>query len=200
MVKYPTEPYIGQEAKAPVCYLIDDEQWAVHRLRSLLGQLAPDWSVTGFTSCHLLLDAMVLNPPAILFLDIEMPSMTGIELLREIHARGVQPISVFVTGFEDYAIKAIKEQAFDYLLKPIDPEEFKLTISRIRGRLSTPSLSDRIEQVEELTPAERRILQWLAMGLTSKEVALKLGLSHHTINSHRNHILKKFVSTLSLLG
>jgi two-component system LytT family response regulator len=102
------------------CLIIDDEQAAVNRLKSLIGQVAPSWNIYGFVSCRELIRFAAQNHASVLFLDVEMPAMTGFELLDKLHSERLNPIPVFVTGFEHYAIKAIKEKAFDYILKPVD--------------------------------------------------------------------------------
>jgi two-component system, LytTR family, response regulator len=69
--------------------------------------------------------------PDIVFLDIEMPRMSGFEMLHKLHQKDFSLI--FTTAYDQYAIKAIKYAAFDYLLKPIDIEELKLAVSKIKN-------------------------------------------------------------------
>jgi two-component system LytT family response regulator len=73
--------------------------------------------------------------PAIVFLDIEMPRMNGFEMLHELKEKNFHLI--FTTAYDQYAIKAIKYAAFDYLLKPIDIEELKLSIEKIASTAPT---------------------------------------------------------------
>ena len=117
-----------------------------------------------------------------------MPAMTGFELLDQLHSERLNPIPVFVTGYEHYAIKAIKEKAFDYILKPVDIEELKLTISKIKASLIKSAIAEKIELLDQLTITEKKVLNLLTTGMTSKEVAEEMNLSFHTINSHRNHM------------
>jgi two-component system LytT family response regulator len=69
------------------------------------------------------------HKPGIVFLDIEMPRMSGFDMLKEIKEKNFHVI--FTTAYDQYAIKAIKYAAFDYLLKPIDIEELKLTVAKV---------------------------------------------------------------------
>ena len=71
-----------------------------------------------------------LHHPHIVFLDIEMPRMDGFDMLRSIENKNFQ--IVFTTAYDQYAIRAVKFAAFDYLLKPVDIEELRACIARIR--------------------------------------------------------------------
>ncbi|EKE87045.1 LytR/AlgR family response regulator transcription factor [Idiomarina xiamenensis] len=75
--------------------------------------------------------------PQLVFLDIQMPGMNGFELLREIKRSGISmPMVVFVTAYDQYAIKAFEVRALDYLLKPVDDERLQQAISRICASVS----------------------------------------------------------------
>ena len=68
--------------------------------------------------------------PDVVFLDIQMPQVTGIELLGMLDP-DTMPNVVFVTAYDQYALQAFEENAFDYLLKPVDPERLKKTLQRL---------------------------------------------------------------------
>lgn len=76
--------------------------------------------------------SIMKSPPDLIFLDIHMPGKDGFELIREMERMRIQSKVVFVTAYNSYAIKAIKVNAFDYLLKPIDPDELDGTLVRYR--------------------------------------------------------------------
>jgi DNA-binding LytR/AlgR family response regulator len=83
-------------------------------------------------TCRHALEAIELIPilkPDILFADIEMPGTSGLELVR--HLAGTVPVPVFVTSHPEFAFEGFEIEAFDYLLKPINPERFARCISRI---------------------------------------------------------------------
>ena len=84
--------------------------------------------------------------PQIIFLDIEMPRMDGFSMLRNIEHKSFHII--FTTAYDQYAIKAIKYAAFDYLLKPVDIDELKSCIKRIDGQ-PVSQIARRIETLEE---------------------------------------------------
>jgi len=83
--------------------------------------------------------------PQILFLDIEMPRMDGFEMLRQIDHKDFHII--FTTAYDQYAIKAIKYAAFDYLLKPVDIEELKAAVDKAHHR-TTQLTSKKLETLE----------------------------------------------------
>ncbi len=100
-------------------------------LRQKLQDYCPEIKLTGEAANGeeglLLIDK---QQPDVVFLDIEMPMMNGFEMLHHIKNKNFHLI--FTTAYDQYAIKAIKYAAFDYLLKPIDIEELKLTISKVK--------------------------------------------------------------------
>src|SRR5215467_12702443 len=86
------------------------------------------------------------HQPNIIFLDIEMPRMDGFEMLRNIKSKNFHII--FTTAYDQYAIKAIKYAAFDYLLKPVDIEELRLCISKIKMQTQTNTVQ-KLDALEE---------------------------------------------------
>lgn len=80
--------------------------------------------------------------PDLVLLDIKMPDGTGFDLVRQIEQVNFKII--FITAYEEYAIKAFKFSALDYLLKPIDPEELTLAISKVSDTLHNENLTARI--------------------------------------------------------
>lgn len=87
--------------------------------------------------------------PDLVFLDIQMPAMTGIDVVAAIGAEDMPPL-VFVTAYEQYAVKAFEANAVDYLVKPFSRERFAATLQRAKARLSgSAAASDRILQTLE---------------------------------------------------
>ena len=76
------------------------------------------------------IDAIEKLRPELVFLDIRMPQMSGLDMVKVLHERKLMTTIVFVTAYDKFGIQAIKLAAFDYLLKPIDPEELRLVIHR----------------------------------------------------------------------
>jgi two-component system LytT family response regulator len=110
--------------------IIDDEQVAVSLLGMMIERHLPEiTSLQSLTNPALALKLINEYKPDIVFLDIEMPRMDGFEMLHQLPVKNFHII--FTTAYDQYAIKAIKYAAFDYLLKPIDIDELKSSVSKI---------------------------------------------------------------------
>lgn len=123
-----------------------------------------------------------------------MPRLSGFDVIQEVHKIVPNQDFIFVTGFNQYAIKAIKKEAFDFLLKPVDIDELKETIDRYRTRLL--SGSDKIhcqdpEILNCLTERELEILRLISQHKTALEIAENLNISKYTVDTHRKNILEK---------
>jgi two-component system LytT family response regulator len=129
--------------------IVDDEQHARAGIRSLLDE-ERDVEIVG--ECGDGREALerieVLRPDA-LFLDIQMPGLTGIELLRDA-ALTRRPYTVFTTAHEDYALKAFEVQAVDYLLKPFDAQRFRAALLKLRMHLDRDSRASGQVDIESL--------------------------------------------------
>jgi len=112
--------------------IVDDEYPARMELRYQLGQF-PDVEVIGEATnareAMALINALDYD---VIFLDVQMPGMTGLELAKSLKGRPVVPKVVFVTAYENYAVSAFEIPATDYLLKPIEGERLAETIQRLR--------------------------------------------------------------------
>ncbi len=172
--------------------LIDDEKIAIERLKILLNGFQ-NIKVIGEYSCpETAKKEIIAKNPDLAFVDVEMPKMSGLELVRAIKAVGVKCKIVFVTSYGHYAIKAIREAAFDYLLKPVDVEELSQVIERFVNESNTPDARlENIVQEFELSARETDVLKLQLKGAKSNEIAETLCLSKHTINTHRKNILEK---------
>jgi two-component system LytT family response regulator len=80
------------------------------------------------------IEAIRALSPDLLFLDVQMPGLNGFEVLAEVGI-GLLPVVIFVTAYDDYALRAFDVHALDYLLKPIDDDRFKLALKRARAHL-----------------------------------------------------------------
>ena len=109
--------------------IIDDEEDGREALR-MAAEYCPELEIIAIcASAQEGLEAIAHNKPDLVFLDIQMPHMSGFEMLQQLQKIDFQVI--FVTAFDQYAIKAIKFSALDYLLKPIDIDELQTTIKKI---------------------------------------------------------------------
>ena len=117
--------------------IVDDEPYCCEALAILLERYCPQVEVvksclSGSEALH----AIKEHQPRLLFLDIEMPQMNGFELLEKI--KQIHFELIFTTSYDQYAIKAIRFSALDYLLKPIDREELQRAVQKVTQRLQYP--------------------------------------------------------------
>lgn len=115
--------------------VVDDEQLAREELCFLLSQVG-DVEVIGQAGNGV--DAIGLLEdlePDVVFLDVQMPGLTGFEVARQVASRPAAPHVVFVTAFDQYALDAFQVNAVDYLLKPVDPARLEQAVGRARRRL-----------------------------------------------------------------
>jgi len=120
--------------------LIDDEQACISSLSLLLKEYCPDVHVTATAStAPQALDLIQRHQPDLIFLDVEMPGMNGFELLQQLKKIPLQVI--FTTAHDTYAIQAIKHNAIDYLLKPIDNDELVEAVEKVKEKISQKSNS-----------------------------------------------------------
>lgn len=116
------------------CLIIDDEPLARELLKEFLEQHA-DLTLIGECSKGTeAVDKIDELKPDLIFLDVQMPGMSGFDVLDEINH---DPFVIFTTAYDQYAIKAFERNAVDYLLKPIDQERFKLAVDRAITRMNT---------------------------------------------------------------
>ena len=119
--------------------VVDDEPIARHSITRLL-RGDPDVELVGeYGDGASALDAIRELAPDLVFLDIQMPEMSGIDVVASIGAG--MPETVFVTAYERYAVRAFEANAVDYLVKPFSRERFELTLRRVKHRLSAEAAS-----------------------------------------------------------
>ena len=118
--------------------LIDDDANLRNGMKTLLERYAPDIKIVGEAdSVKSGLKAMDAFSPQVVFLDIQLGDGTGFDILEQLAAKNGKSIShiVFITAHEQYAIKAFRFSALDFLLKPVDPEELQKVIAKIKSVL-----------------------------------------------------------------
>ena len=117
--------------------IVDDEPVARRGILRLLRQ-EPDIEVVD--ECgdgRSAVAAIIAHSPDLVFLDVQMPELDGFAVIEAVGANRM-PAVVFVTAFDQHAVRAFDAQAIDYLLKPVDPERFRRALQRARSRLAHP--------------------------------------------------------------
>jgi DNA-binding LytR/AlgR family response regulator len=144
----------------PTAILAEDEKALRDELRQLLRELWPELIVLGEASTGIeALQLLEKHAPDLMFLDIQMPAMTGLEVALQ--ARGRCHI-VFVTAYDAYAVTAFETGALDYVLKPLERERLQLAVDRARQRLGStpPNLEALLRELIRNTEP-RNYLRWI---------------------------------------
>lgn len=128
--------------------IIDDERLARQELKNLLAQHKEIEVIAECNNAESAKEKIAELNPDVIFLDIQMPGKTGLELIEEV---SVLPDVVFVTAYDEYAIKAFEVNAYDYLLKPVSPERLAETVKK----LTLKETSERKENTTPLTENDR---------------------------------------------
>ena len=139
--------------------IIDDELYCTDVMQILLVKHCPEVQILAiFNQAQQALDYLKVKQPDLIFLDIEMPQMNGFELLHQLG--NITSRVVFTTAYDQYAIKAFKFNAADYLLKPVDKNELIAAVTK-----SAPAItSDKVEY-----------LQYLSKKTTPEKILLPIG-------------------------
>jgi FixJ family two-component response regulator len=183
----------------PIIYVLDDDYRVREALTSLL--LSVGFRVEVFASAEEYLKFDKPDIPACLLLDLELPTMSGLELQREIAGDDAPPI-IFVTGHGDVpsSVRAMKAGAIEFLLKPFDDQELLRTIDAAiaqdrEARLKRAEMADLRRRYALLTPREREVLPFVVAGFLNKQTAAELGTSEITIQVHRGQIMRKMAAS-----
>lgn len=130
--------------------IVDDEPEARELLQFILADM-PDFKVVGLAGdVDQAMGYFTGNPPDLVFLDIHMPDKDGFQLIDYIRREGLNPGIIFVTAFDNYAIKAIRNSVFDYILKPIRKSELQDALERFKQSARQKKLPDLKEILELL--------------------------------------------------
>jgi two-component system LytT family response regulator len=121
--------------------IVDDEPLARERMRTLLNG-EPDVDVVGEAVDGLeAVDAILEQSPDLVFLDVQMPKLDGFEVIQTVGLDRM-PATVFVTAYDQHALRAFEVQALDYLLKPFDRDRFQGALDRVRRQLDNVDTGD----------------------------------------------------------
>ncbi|MEW6644312.1 MAG: response regulator [Pseudomonadota bacterium] len=181
-------------------YLVDDDE-AVRRALGLLLSTV-DIEATGFADPQAFLANVSRLEPGCLVLDIRMPVISGLKLQERLVELGIDWPTIVISGHGDIDAcrRAFRNGAVDFLSKPVDEQDLIDAIQRGQEALER-TLRRRAERAETqallaaLTPREREVLDRIAEGFTTRQIAEGLGLSPRTVESHRAAIGAKLGTT-----
>jgi DNA-binding LytR/AlgR family response regulator len=143
--------------------IADDEEAPREQLRAALARLWPELAIVAASTNGVeAWDDCLAHEPAIAFLDIRMPGLTGLDVARRLSALATPPLIVFVTAYDDHALAAFDAGAIDYVLKPVDDERLAQAIARLRARVAQPmpdvtALQRLLASLPQARPAARPI-------------------------------------------
>jgi two-component system response regulator FixJ len=192
--------HLDTQARALDCqrpvYVVDDDSMVRRAL--FLALRTAGFQPRSFSSGRDFLDEVETLASGCVLLDLRLPEMDGIAILREMGAQTQRLPVVMITGHGEVevAVRAMKQGASDFLEKPLKDDELLNLLEELFGGLTVQAelAAQRqlaMQSLKELTPRERQILQGLIDGLTNKLVAQRLDISARTVEVHRANMMKK---------
>ncbi|MCH8104239.1 MAG: response regulator transcription factor [Proteobacteria bacterium] len=177
-------------------FIVDDDEPVRSALRLLMKSVGHD--AMTFTSGDEFLASCKPGISGCLVLDIRMPGMSGLELQEKLREQGVNIPIIFITGHGDVpmAVQAMKHGAMEFLQKPFREQDLIDRVNEaLEKNLNVHKLAlQRTEikqRVTKLTPRERQIMDMIVQGKASKVIAIDLGVSQRTVDTHRTRIMRK---------
>ena len=185
-----------QASPAPMVYVVDDDPG----MRKSLGRVmeSADLAVRLYESADQFLGEYSDATPGLLVLDLQMPGMHGIELLRTLRQRGIHMPVVIVTGTGTVpiAVESMKLGVVDFLEKPVDHRtllnKVEQALARESARRVETNEAEAIRQrLGQLTAREREVLDLIIRGRSNKQIAMELDISIKTVAIHRANVMSK---------
>jgi len=139
--------------------LVDDEEPARQRIRDLLGRDQQVLAVAEAENGMVAVERICQQRPDLVFLDVQMPELDGLGVIEAVGADQM-PLTIFVTAYDQHAIRAFDSNALDYLLKPYSDERFDAAMARAKSRLEERNFRDfsrrMLQMVSRIPPQSRR--------------------------------------------
>ena len=149
------------------CVIVEDEEMARNVLKSLLAQYCPDVMVCAEADDVISGKNMIETfRPDMVFLDIEMPGGSGFKLLTSIENKDFEV--VFITAYEQFAIKAIRHDALDYILKPIDPKELVAAVEKVNEAKYKKTLKKQYDNLLKNLDPEQLVVRKISLSTSDK--------------------------------
>ena len=164
--------------------IADDEAPARRKLRGLL-ERESDFEVAGEARDGVeAVEAIRAGAPDVVFLDIQMPRLDGFGVILEVGVEAM-PLVVFVTAYDEHALKAFEVHALDYLLKPFAPSRFERLLERVRRQLEPAASGDLAQRIESLLTAVRPAPEYPRRILVDKDEGRQVLLAVEEIDRIR---------------
>ena len=177
-------------------HVIDDDDAARESLEFLLRASKID--VRTYDSATAFLSVMLDDGAGCIVTDVRMPGLSGVDLLRQLKARGSKMPVIVITGHGDIqlAVEAMKIGAADFLEKPFDDEVLIAAVKSALGRVEKNAqregeLAELTKKISTLSTREREVLEGLVAGKPNKIIAFDLEISPRTVEIYRAHVMTK---------
>jgi len=180
----------------PTVFVVDDDADLCEALRWLLE--SDGFKVETHTSAQGFLEAYRPDRPGVLALDVRMPGMDGLELQKDLVARGFDIPVLILTGHGDVpmAVRALKTGALEFLQKPVNDQALLDCVHRAL-RIDAENRRKRVAKevilarLTALTTRERQVMDLVVAGKANKQIAELLRVSEKTVEVHRKHVMNK---------
>ena len=181
-----------------VVHVVDDDESARESLAFLLE--AADFTVVSHASALALLDALPLDGAGCVITDMRMPDMTGLELVRELNARGARVPILMITGHGDIplAVEAMRAGVVDFIEKPFGEARILDALARALEAGPPPAAAHASDEatlvrqrLDTLSERERQVLDGVVDGHPNKVIARDLGISPRTVEIYRAKLMAK---------
>lgn len=177
--------------------LVDDDTAVLDSLTTYLGKSG--YEVDSFSQAGSLLEALDSgNSFACIVSDVRMPGLSGLDLQRELSARGLRCPLILITGYGDIttAVAAVKAGAHDFLEKPFDEQRLSDSIHAATIQVGHTQADDEyLAQIQGrvgiLSERQRQVMTLAAQGFTNKEIAKKMDISTRTVESYRAWVMER---------
>ena len=197
----------------PIVYLLDDEPSMLKALSRILR--ARGYEVMAFEKPADFFDYERTMGPACLILDLAMPGLDGFDVQQKLADNQDRIPIIFLTGHGDIpaSVKAIKAGADDFLAKPVKGDDLVSAVESALNRANIQQaeeldIAELRKRLEQLTPRQREVFQYVIAGKMNKMIAADLGTGEQTIKVHRRRVMRKMgvkslvelVRTADMLG
>ncbi|MBE9918272.1 response regulator transcription factor [Paenibacillus donghaensis] len=171
--------------------IVDDESLSVRRLKYMLAEFKELEICGAFLTPREAYEYARTNPFQVAFLDISMPDVDGMSLSRLLLERDPFLSVIFVTGYDDYAVQAFEVNALDYLMKPVTEQRLARTWEKIKEKYRDYASEEEPDATGLLTRQETRIVQYMAEGLSNRQIAEILHITSETVKYHLKNVFRK---------